>query len=211
VANLIDHNPIPVVSRSSRVGETPAACADGSTNRLELPLAWETVLRPPTRDMLDAAEQANAGVLAFLLQNIALEARPRPMEEPIADAIAPIRMKLDLIIDMLARLSYREVDLPARRAIEFAPNRIVWLDPQPVRAGDWLRLRLYFHPVFRDPVTLFARAASCTREGPGSDYCIQADLVGVSERVEEDLVRLAFLAHRRQRAPRSAENARRGR
>lgn len=199
------------MGRSTRASEPPAAAAEGPGNRLELPLAWESLLRPPTRDMLDAAEQANEGVLAFLLQNIALEARPRPIEEPIADAIAPIRVKLDLIIDMLARLSYREVELPPRRQLEFAPSRIAWLDPQPVRSGEWLRLRLYFHAVFRDPITLFAKATSCTQEERGGDYGVLADLVGVSERVEEDLVRLAFLAHRRQRAPRSADSPRRGR
>jgi len=172
--------------------------------RLELPLAWEAIARPPSPEMLDAAEQANLGVLSFLLQGVELEARPRPLDDALAEAIAPLRVKLDMITDMLARLCYREVEMPPRRWAELAPGQFGWLSPQPSRAGDWLRIRIYFDPVFRDPVVLFGKVSACRATG-GGDYAIETDLAGVSERAGSDLARLAYLADRRQRARRLAD------
>jgi hypothetical protein len=202
LSNLIDHNQF-VPQRSRRPGDAPAVAADAAAGRLELPLAWDSV-DPPSAEMLDAAELTNVGVLSFLLQEIDSEARTRPVEEAIAEAIAPLRVKLDMVIAMLAQLSYRDVELPPRRPLELVPGQLGWLAPQPSDPGDWLRLRLYFHPLFRDPVVLYGKVASCRAEGAG-EYAIEADLAGVAEHVGNDLARLAYLAHRRQLAQRAGE------
>jgi hypothetical protein len=207
LANLISDKPI-VPGRSYDPAATAAAEGGAAGGRLELPIAWDLIARPPSPELLDAAEQANERVLSFLLQGIEMEARPRPLDDAVAEVVAPLRLKLDLIIDMLARLTYRDVELPPRRSIEMMSGRIAWIAPGPPRRGDWVHIRMYFDAVFRDPVELYGKIGDC---GSGSGECrIEADLAGISERVGRDLARLAYLANRRQRARHPSATGRRG-
>ena len=81
-------------------------------SRLVLPVRWDRLCHSPSCELRDNADRSNAGIVAFLLQGVDLEAMPRPSDERIAEALAPLRMKLDMIIGMLGRLSYRDVNLP---------------------------------------------------------------------------------------------------
>ena len=64
----------------------------------------------------------------------------------------PLRAKLDLVIEMLSRLSYRDVTLPELCEVELGLDRIAWSSPQPMAAGTWLRLQLFFHDAYRENV-----------------------------------------------------------
>ncbi|HJU19963.1 MAG TPA: hypothetical protein VJ770_26220 [Stellaceae bacterium] len=174
------------------------------SSRFALPLAWDLLDGPPAPQHRAAADQANASVLAFLLQGVDIDAGPRPADEELAEALAPLRIKLDMIIDLLARLSYRDVALPPRREVALTASRIAWGSPLPLRAGDWLRIALHFHQTFREPIILFAKVASATAGGPGADIWIEADLAEMPEPVYSDLARLTFLFQRRQRAQRGS-------
>jgi hypothetical protein len=170
--------------------------------RFELPVAWDVLDHPPSPQRRERVEHANAGVLACLLREVDISAKPHPADEQLAEALAPLRVKLDMIIDLLARLSYRDVELPPQREIALAANRIAWKSALPLRPGLWLQIRMYFHLTFREPIIAFAKVTDCIENEPGTGYCIHADLAGMSQHVGEGLSRLAFLAQRRQRAQR---------
>ncbi|HZU90079.1 MAG TPA: hypothetical protein VE993_12555 [Stellaceae bacterium] len=169
--------------------------------RFAIPIAWDVLDRPPSPQRRELAAQTNAGVLAFLLQEVDIDAGPRPADEQLAEALAPLRLKLDMIIELLSRLSYRDIELPPQREIALAANHIVWQSPLPLSPGNWLRVRLYFHPTFREPIAVFGRVVKCDTGG-GAGYSIHADLAEMPERILGDLARLAFLSERRQRAQR---------
>jgi hypothetical protein len=183
---------------------TPATMSDRSRfpGRIVLPIAWDRLPGAPSQEAHDALQVANDGVLNFLLRHIESEAALRPTDERLADALAPMHVKLDMIVEMLARLSYRDVELPVAREIDFALDRLAWTSPAPLREQDWLRFRLYFHPTFLEPVLLHGRVSGCAPEAEAGCRA-EADLIGMSETNEEALARLAFLAQRRQLAQRS--------
>jgi hypothetical protein len=214
---MSDHDPSPIPARSPRPGAAPGATASATpgatvvpltdlsrfSSRFELPLAWDLLDQPPSVQRRERADQANAGVLAFLLQGVDLDAGPRPADEQLAQALLPLRIKLDMIIDLLARHSYRDIELPPPREIAFDASHIAWEAPLPFRSGDWLRIRMYFHPTFREPIIVFGKVAEATGNGPGAGYGIRAELAGMPERILGDLSRLAFQIQRRQRAQRA--------
>jgi hypothetical protein len=167
---------------------------------LALPLFGDRLCHPPSREIRETVERSNASVLGFLLQGVDLEAMPRPADERLAEALAPLRIKLDILIDMLGRLSYRDIVLPPVCDVELRPTHIAWRSPQSWQRGDWLRIELYFHPTFREPVTLFAEVTSCVEQGRGEGCRIAADLIATSESTGEKLARLALLTQRHQRA-----------
>jgi hypothetical protein len=179
-------------------------------SRLALPVSWEALDGAPTPEDCGKATWSNAGVLGFLLHGIEIEAAQRPTDERLAEALAPLRIKLDIVVEMLGRLAYREVVLPPVCSIELGMDRIAWQSPTPLRVGDWLRIKLYFDPNFLEPIVLYGHIASAIPDEAGGS-AVQAELTETSLETEEAVARLAFLAQRRQLAQRSPQAARTGR
>lgn len=178
------------------VGEPPEEAS--FVGRLLLPVQGEHQPGPPGREILDAVEQANLSVIDFLLQEVDLDALPRADDERLAAALAPLRIKLDMLAGMVARLSYRNVPLPPVTEIALAPSCTVWSSRQAWTRGDWLRLDLYFHPVYREPVSLFAEVAECCAQGGGAEWKIEAHPAAMPAATRERLARLVFQVQRRQ-------------
>jgi hypothetical protein len=186
------------------VGET------GFASQLELPLACDVLERPPCEQMRDAAEQANADILAFLLHDIDVGAAPRVADEQLEEALKPIRTKLDIAIGMLARLSYRGIELPARCRIELGERQIAWTSDCRLHPGVWLRIAIYFDAKFREPVILFGQATGA-EPLDGGRYRNEAELAPIFEPTIGDLARLALLVQRRQQTRRDGETTVRAR
>jgi hypothetical protein len=124
------------------VAAAPAPDGEFYSSQVTIPLRCNPLCRAPSKEIRERIERHNAGVLGFLLQGIDLEAMPRPTDERLAEALAPLRMKLDTLINMLARLSYRDTDLPPLCEAELGPNQIAWHSRQPWSPGEWLRIEL---------------------------------------------------------------------
>lgn len=169
-------------------------------SRLVLPLSSDRLDEPPSVEVRQAVERSNSGVLGFLLQGVDLDALPRPADERLAEAIAPLRMKLDAIINMLARLSYKDVDLPPLHELELRPDQFVWRSPMPLQPGDWYRIELYFHPIFREPITAFGKVTNSVEQSRDEGFRIEMQLIDMSEITGQGLVRLALLTQRHQQA-----------
>jgi hypothetical protein len=173
----------------------------GFASRLDLPLAWEALNGPPSQPMRDATRQANAGNLALLLHSVDIDAAPRVADEQLDEALAPIRTKLDIIVAMLAQLSYRSIELPPGCYIELGERQIAWLSDRPLHPSTWLRIAIYFDTTFREPIVLFAQATVSTALA-GGQYRNEAELATIEGPILDDLARLALLVQRRQRSRR---------
>lgn len=176
----------------------------GFACRVALPLVWEALDRAPTSAEREAARWSNAGIIRFLLHETDVNAALRPAEERLAEALAPIHTKLEMIIEMLGRLAYRELALPPPRDVELSLDRIAWRAPKPLKAGGWVRLKLFFHPTFLEPIVLYARIAFCGEAEGDAGAPVQAEIDEMPEATGESFARLAFLAQRRQRAERGS-------
>ena len=175
------------------------------SSSIALPLACERLLSPPSSEARRSAAWANDGVLGFLLHEIDAEASQRPTDEHLAETLAPLRNKLDLVIEMVARLSYRNVQLPPVQPIELGLSRVGWVSPEPIAPGEPLRLSLYFHHTYLEPLVLYGTAASCV--AADTAYQVQAELDELPEQTGEAFARLAFLAQRRHLASRAGAGA----
>jgi hypothetical protein len=173
---------------------------DVFVGRLMLPVLSERLAAPPSREMRDAVERSNTFVLGFLLQEVDLDALPRPGDERLAAALAPMRIKLDMLTEMVAWLSYRNVPLPPVCAVGLGSAYVVWYSRQIWPSGDWLRLDLYFHASLREPVSLFVEVYRCLEQGCDEGWRIDGRLAEMLASTQERLARLAFLAQRRQQS-----------
>jgi hypothetical protein len=177
---------------------------------LTIPICSDSLCHPPSQATRDAVDLSNASVLGFLLQEVDLDAMPRPADERLAEALAPLRIKLDMLIDMIGRLSYRDVELPPLCEVVLGPTQIDWCCSKPWQRGDQLRIQLYFNSTFREPVVLIAEVSSCVELAEGEGYRIVADLADMPENIADKLARLALLTQRHQRVRQTVRPARMG-
>lgn len=177
---------------------------------LTLPVEWEALAGPPTDALLDRLERSNGGIVRTLLRNADLGAPPIE-DEAIADAIAPLRVKLDMAVEMLARLSYRDLIVPDPRPIELGLSQLRWTQPRALAVDTWLLAKIYFHEVFREPVVLAGRIANCVAGQADDAVRIEMDLAEMSEELGESFARLVFLEHRRHAGRQAAAQTPQGR
>ncbi len=165
---------------------------------LTLPVSSSRLSHAPSRETSEAIARANASVLAFLLHEVDVDAMPRPADDTLAAALSPLRSKLDLLTDLVARLCYRDVVLPPVSQLELGRTHVAWHSNEEWRRGDWLRLDLYFNQVFREPVSLLAAVTDCAAQDRELGWRIDADLCEMLDSTRERLARLAFLTQRQQ-------------
>jgi hypothetical protein len=192
------------------VGHRPrraASAADRPTFSLALtlPIEWEPIPGPPNGDLLERLERSNGGVLATLLKCADL-GTPPVEDEVLADALEPLRVKIDMIVEMLARMSYRDQALPESWPIELGLTHLRWSQPAPLAENGWLLSRIYFHDIFREPIVLAGRVGSSSSGDPDGVSKIEVDLAEMSEGLSESFARLVFLEHRRQLAQKAAHH-----
>jgi hypothetical protein len=177
-------------------------------NKLALPMSWKMLDRAPSHEDCEKVAWANAAVLGFLLHGVDIDAAQRPSDEHLAEALAPLRIKIDIVLEMLGRLTYRDVAVPPVRDIELGTNRIAWHSPEPLRSGEWLQIKLYFDPKFLEPIILYGCVESAVEDDATGGCGVQAELAPIAVETEEGFARLAFLAQRRQLAQRPRQAAR---
>jgi hypothetical protein len=177
-------------------------------SRLALPVSWEPLGRAPSAEDCERAAWTNANIFGFLLHSVDLDAAQRPADERLTEALAPLRIKLDIVIEMLGRLTYRDVVLPPVREIELSMARMAWHSPQALRTGEWLQIKLYFDARFLEPVVLYGCVESAVKDDATGGCGVQAALAEIPGETEEAFARLAFLAQRRQLAHRPGHAAR---
>jgi hypothetical protein len=186
----------------------PAVAADRPTFSLAMtvPIGWESISGPPDNDLLDRLERSNGSVLTTLLKFADL-GTPPVEDDVLADALEPLRVKIDMVVEMLARMSYRDLTLPQPRPIELGLIHIRWSQPEPLAVDSWLLSKIYFHDIFREPIVLAGRVASCVPGSSEGVSKIEIDLAEMSETLSESFARLVFLEHRRQLAHHAAPHA----
>src|SRR5580704_11201684 len=177
-------------------------------NKLALPVSWKALNHAPSHEDCEKVAWTNSAVLGFLLHGIDIDAAQRPSDEHLTEALAPLRIKLDIVIEMLGRMTYRDVVLPPVRDIELGMTRMAWHSPQALRPGQWLQIKLYFDAKFLEPIVRYGRVESAVKDDAGRGCGVQAELAEIPGDTEEAFARLAFHAQRRQLAHRTGQVAR---
>lgn len=169
-----------------------------------IPVSWDRLDRAPTPEARKAVGWSNDAVLHFLLHGIDVDAALRPSDEKLSEALAPLHAKLDIVIEMLGRLSYRDVQLPPRREVEFGLTQLAWFAPLPLPLGSWLQIKLFLHQTYLEPIVLHAEVTTCSAVQSEAGYRVEVQLTEVEGATGEAITRLAYLAQRRQLGQRAS-------
>jgi len=157
-----------------------------------LPLEWHTRERPFSRYERSGLEEAN---LLLLQACAAIEEHPiRDQGEdpgPLAGEIARLDFKLNLVLQLLAKLVLKD-RMPVATTIQFNAHGASWTTlGAPPPAGTHGVLRIHLHRSLPQPLELPAVVSAVQ----GAQ--VQCKFDELPDGVAEMIQRLAFLRHRR--------------
>lgn len=157
-----------------------------------LPIQWHVRKQPLSRFELEGLAGSNMVLLQACVAMQEQPARDHSEEAgPLANELARLDFKLNLVLQLLGKLVQRE-RMPAATNIRFNAHGASWtvIGPAPA-SGEQGVLRIYLHESLPQPLELPAMISAV--EGA----LVRAHFEDLPEAIGELIQRLAFLCHRR--------------
>ena len=163
-----------------------------------LPLGFERLERPPEGAALAGMNQECQQVLvadASLDEQRPLTEKKTDEEHELAEQLQRVEFKVNVLIQLVARLLDRSSDRPPVRSFRLNAHGVEWLlDGEEVLPGAGL-VSLHVSRHFPQPLRLPGRIVGQHRDGEGS--WARFAFEGLTPSVTELLERLVFRHHRR--------------
>ncbi len=164
----------------------------GVSYQAEIPLGWQAA-PPPQAAVLQEWMHTNAVLLhAFAT----MEGQPPERDSESGSEIERIEVKLDLVLNLLARLLAQHAPRPEPSRVTLSAAVIEWLclGAAPP-AGSDIVISLFINPYLPQPLLLPARVRAARTETGGTQ--VAAEFTHLSEEAGEWLERTVFRNHRR--------------
>jgi len=162
-----------------------------------LPLSWK-----PVSDV-DKTEQvgrlhSNLALLRGLasIEAAALTEIEHERDALLSKALERLEAKVDIAINLLARLTLSQTELPKPMAVTLRAQSIEWIDATPPELNQEVTLTVYLSPKLPEPLILQARIIE-VKHLDTAYRCI-AELHERDEEFEEWMIRTVFRYHRRE-------------
>jgi hypothetical protein len=165
----------------------------GVSYQAEMPLGWEPM--PQISAMVLQEWMHTNAVLLHALAT--METQPPERDQENSSDIERIEAKLDLALNLLAKLLSQHAARPESRPASLSAAVIEWLDggAQAPATGSDILISLYIHPQLAQPLLLPAKVRSSQPVAGGTR--VAAEFTRLSEEVGDWLERTVFRNHRR--------------
>lgn len=159
------------------------------------PLVWEPCTGELSEPARRAVDEANVTTLRnyLLLDSRTYEAGDE--REEATPELQRLEQRLNLVIDLLAQVLSRDLQLPTPASCEVSRDAVVWTAASLPAVGDRIKLSLYLNPHYPRPLVLYGNIESLQARAEGR--CARMALSELTEPVAEGLDRLIFRDHRR--------------
>jgi len=163
-----------------------------------LPLDWHILDEALTEEALARINVANTEVLDKItaLESIFTEPGELPTSLEQHQDLARIELKLDIVMDMVSQLFHQSLQLPESVPVRLDTESIEWTGTGSGLAENKdIIISLYLKRNY--PIPLQLPATVMAIQAYESGVRVSASLQGVSEVVQDQLVKLIFRHHRR--------------
>ena len=161
-----------------------------------LPVAWEVLDEPPDQARLDRANHGGLALVQATLhwsEHLAVEAVDE--DTPLLQEVARLEFKVNLLLEMVARLVERDLPMPPAVPVALSSERLVWWTDAPPPADSRLWLSVYVLPGVPRPLELSARVVDVAAEE--GVHRVEATLPDLSLALQDVIEKLVFRQHRR--------------
>jgi len=170
--------------------------ADSLVYTAAMPLSWSDRGEEAAHDNYIRIAEHNAHILRCV--NLLEEQhRERGEEEAESDsALMRLEAKVDMLLEMVAKLDQRLSQIPASGVVSISSQGIEWsCSDSPPTVGGNIWINLYVDN--RIPEAMQIPATVLTVDEGAGGYTVAARFVALGEQVQEQLEKLIFRHHRR--------------
>jgi len=168
----------------------------GLVYEAELPLEWQTVDHEPAASRIVRMDENNEELLRFIA--VLEEHNAGAQNEELVgnvQAFERVEYKINLLLDMVAHILKRHMELPEPVMIRLSASTIYWQALHPPAVGAHLLLKLYLNPKYPQPLRLTGVVNEAPYSPGGFNSFVSIENMG--EAVQSWLEKLIFRQHRR--------------
>lgn len=167
----------------------------GVTYEVNLPLSWEPLTGVSPAEVADWMHSDAALLHALATMETTVSDPEGEMTGAQGKTLERLEAKLDLTLDLLAKLMFKSAPHPPSASVTLSAVAIEWQTPRPPAVGDNILIKLYLKPTLPLPVSLPARVIGV--EAGEYESRVGAEFVSLSEEVQDWMERTVFRYHRR--------------
>lgn len=158
-------------------------------------IEWRRVEYTPDDDHLAVVNESNE---SFLRAVAALSSFPGEHEEESAISAELERLdhKMNLVLDLVSQLVYKQLDIPQKTTATLSANDLVWQEPNPPNSAEVLFMQVYIEHGTPKPLCFYGEVTS-SEEDRRAGRC-RVRYFGLSQSVQSWLDKLIFRHHRRE-------------
>jgi len=172
---------------------------DGLVYADECPYNLEILDHPPTEVHLSALNADNDRMFRYLV-SIDEHLHENHDDDPIANDMARLEFKLNVLMDMVSQALADKLGLPAALPLELNALGLVAHSEEAIPVGQWIQASVYLNRQFVKPFVVCGQVEIC-RESGGRQYVLLR-FSGLSENVIDHIEKFIFIQHRRMIAQR---------
>lgn len=163
-----------------------------------LPLGWRIVNHDVSTAEILSACQSNERVLRgfSVLDEHRTEGSDDEHGHHGAHDPSRLEFKLNLLLDMVARLLAEHVAIPAAAPVKMSGSGIRWRSPSVPPLGSTVSVDLYLNRLYPTPITFYGEVTQV--EPDGEEFQVEMIYRDMSDSLRSWLEKLIFRHHRRQ-------------
>lgn len=176
----------------SAESETPKAGLNFTDN---ISIDWRPVADYPDDARLALVNESNE---AFLRAVSAIGAfAPEPAEDGvgISQEIARLDLKINLLLDLVSQLIYKQLDIPERSLVTISSGEISWSSSRVPEPGAVVFVQVYIQHGTPKPLCFYGKVISTGQEYEAG--CARVSFLGLAGSAQSWLDKLIFRHHRR--------------
>lgn len=162
-----------------------------------VPVSWREVGKDVPAAQILRTHQSNERVLRSLAALDEQRAEAADEEHGYsANELPRLEFKLNLLLEMVARLLAEHVAIPAATPVRMSGSGICWRSPNAPAVGSLLCIDVYLHPGYPSPITLYGEVRQVLPADGGFE--VDARYRDMSDAMRSWIEKLIFRHHRRQ-------------
>ncbi len=190
---------------SDPAAEDVAQDISGLTFSDNFSIAWRQVEYTPDDDHLAVVNDSNESFLRAVAALAAFTGEHFEEESAISQELERLDRKINLVVDLVSQLVYKQLELPDKTRVTVSANDLVWRESNPPQPQETLFVQAYVQHGTPKPLCFYGKVSS-TPDDIDSGRC-RVQYLSLSSSVQSWLEKLIFRHHRREVAFRRSRGA----
>ncbi|MDX1732799.1 MAG: PilZ domain-containing protein [Halioglobus sp.] len=168
-------------------------------------IEWRPVEYSPDDEHLALVNQSNEAFLRAVAALAAFSGEHSEEEGAISQEIERLDRKVNLVLDLVSQLVYKQLDLPDKTRVTISATDMLWREDNPPAPGEKVFVQAYVQHGTPKPLCFYGEVTSTQQDRDAG--CCRVSYVGLSQSLQSWLDKLIFRHHRREVAFKRAKTS----